>query len=428
MKPCFLVVSCVLFFSTSSSAAPDTDVEAGVSPRVITPNDFEGTDTERINKAIVQAARTGARVVIPRTNRRGEEMDDVWMLDSAILVQNGTLLELENCHIKLSDMCRDNFIRSANCGVGMETIQPMADIHILGVGRVVLEGADRPRSTGDSAKTLGERTFGTDAGVPGESQTGDWRNIGILLAYVERFRIENLHMKDSHGWAISLERCAHGTVRDIDFASTGVKQVAGTEATMLNQDGVNLRQGCHNITIENITGYTGDDLVALTNILGGDGRAGTTESMMVSAAVNRGDGLDDISYITLRNIRGYCAGGHHIVRLLNAGGLKIQDVILDGLLDTSGAGRRCRAAVKIGDSNPRWGGVTPLGDTHRIIINNVMSRAEHTLLIAGSLTESLIANVIKYDAPGEPITYESGAENVRNVTVSNVRAMATSAP
>ena len=243
----------------------------------------------------------------------------------------------------------------------------------------------------------------------------------------ERFSIENIRMKDSHCWGISLERCAFGRVRDLDFASTQRKMIDGKEATILNQDGLDLRQGCHDITIENITGYSGDDLVALTNILGAHSVAGSTESTVVSAATNRGDGLDDIRNIILRNVRGHCAGGHHIVRFLNAGGLKIHDVILDGLIDTSGSGGRCKAALKIGDSNPKWGGVTPLGDTYRILISNVMSRAQHTILIAGSLSESTIMNVIKYDAPGEPITYESGKEHVRNIEITNARAVSAPA-
>jgi hypothetical protein len=391
---------------------------------VVTPNDFAGSDVARINQAIAVGVETGKRVVVPKQNRLADgSTRDVWLLDSAILVRSGTTLVLENCHLKLSDQCRDNFIRSGNCGVGITEIEPMRDVHILGVGRVVLEGADRPRATGDSAKTLGERTYGTDAGVEGESPTGDWRNIGILLAYVEGFRIENLHMKDSHCWGISLERCGQGVIRDIDFASTQQKVIDGKTETILNQDGIDLRQGCHDITIENITGYSGDDLVALTNILGKDPKAGTTTSTMVSASNNRGNGQDDIRNIIIRNIRGHCAGGHHIVRLLNAGGLKIHDVMLDGLIDTSGDGKPCKAAVKIGDSNPTWGGVTPLGDTYRILISNVMSRARHTILIAGSLTESMITNVVRYGDGGDPITYASGEENVREVVVANVAVM-----
>lgn len=422
-----VVLVCVLMSPVAGAdgegATPKAALNSAATSSPISPNEFSGSDTERINQAIAAAAPVGRRVVIPKRNRTPGGDRDVWLLDSAILVQTGTTLELENCHIKLSDRCRDNFIRSANCGVGITEIAPMSDIHIIGIGSVLLEGAEHPRATGDAAKTLGERTYGTDAGVAGESQTGDWRNIGILLAFVDRFTIENVRIKDSHCWAISLERCAFGRVRDIDFASTGSRTIDGASQTVLNQDGLDLRQGCHDITIENITGYTGDDLVALTNILRPDRPAGSTTSTMVSAGANRGDGLDDIRNITLRNVRGHCAGGHHIVRFLNASGLKIHDVILDGLIDTSGSGKRCRAALKIGDSNPKWGGVTPIGDTYRLIISNIMSRAEHTILIAGSLSESAITNVFKHDAPGDPITYESGVANVRNVEIVNARNM-----
>lgn len=385
----------------------------------ITPNDFEGSDSERINQAIAAAAGTGRRVVLPKLNHAEGGVRDLWLLDSAILVEGGTTLELRNCHIKLSDRCRDNFIRSANCGRDITDIAPLQDIHIVGTGSVLLEGADHPRASGDSAKTLGERTYGTDAGVAGVSQTGDWRNIGILLAFVERFSIENLRIKDSHCWAISLERCAFGKVRDIDFASTQGKKIDGDSETILNQDGVDLRQGCHDITIENITGYTGDDMVALTNIPGTDRPAGSVTSTMVSAGDKRGGGLDDIRRVTVRNVRGHCAGGHHIVRLLNTRGAKIYNVAIDGVMDTSGVSKRCRAAIKIGDNNPKWGGVTPLGDTYRIWISNIRSRAEHTILIAGSLSESVITNVTKYDAPGDPITYASGRDYVRKVEIEN---------
>ncbi|QDS94532.1 hypothetical protein FF011L_33110 [Roseimaritima multifibrata] len=393
----------------------------------ITPNDFEGTDAERINQAIVAAAKTGEPVVVPRINHSAEGDRAVWLLDSAILVRENTYLELRNCHIKLSDRSRDNMIRSANCGMGITDIKPINNVTIIGKGFVTLEGADNPRSTGDSAKVLGERTYGTDAGVAGESQTGDWRNIGILLAYVEHFRIENLFLKNAHGWTISLERCAHGVVRDLQFAATESNLVNGKRVVFLNQDGLDLRQGCHDIDISNISGYSGDDLIALTNIVNDKQVAGSAESMMVSKPNNRGNGLDDIRNITIRNVRGHTAGGHHIVRLLNARGLKIYDVILDGLIDTS-TGRNPKAAVKIGDANPVWGGVTPLGDTYHIFISNIISRARHTILIGGSLSESSISNVLKYGAAGEPITYQSGPEYVRNVSISNAQTMKISSP
>ncbi|MGI5819526.1 MAG: glycosyl hydrolase family 28 protein [Armatimonadota bacterium] len=391
---------------------------------VVTPNDFQGSDVERINRALAAAAGTGRRVVIPRRNLAADGERDLWLLDSAILLPGGTVLELDNCHLKLSDACRDNFMRSANCGEGIAQIEPLRGIHIRGRGGVLLEGADRPRATGDGAKTLGERTFGTDANVAEESQSGDWRNIGVLMAFVEDFSVENIAMKDSHAWAISLERCAHGRLRDLDFASTGKKMIDGTEETILNQDGIDLRLGCHDILIENITGYTGDDLIALTAIPNPDRGAGELRSTMVSGAQERGDGLDDIRQVIIRNVRGYCAGGHHIVRLLNTSGACMYDIILDGLIDTSPAGMRCKAAVKIGDDR-YGGGIAPVGDTSRVMVSNVVSRSEHTILIGGSLTDSIISNVIRHDSAGEPVSVASGREYVRDVAFVNLHVQPT---
>lgn len=421
----YVVLSCVATCCTGVSAAatpPVTEGQDSAPPLVVTPNEFTGTDVERINQAIKAAADAGCRVVIPRFNIQGDQRRDLWLLDSAILLPSDTFVELDNCRIKLSDRCRDNFFRSANCGLGITDIQPLQNIHIRGIGRAVLEGADRPRATGDSGKTLGARTYGTDAGVAGESQTGDWRNIGILLAFVEHFSIQNLAIVDSHAWAISLERCAHGTLRDLDFASSEFKHIDGTRQTILNQDGIDLRLGCHDILVENITGHTGDDLIALTAIPRAESVAGGTTSTMVSSTEDRGQGLDDIRHVILRNIKGYSRGGHHIVRLLNTSGVRMHDILLDGLIDTSPADRRCKAAVKIGD-HAYGGGVAPLGDTRRILIHNVVSRAQHTILIGGSLADSIISNVVRHGAAGEVMTVVAGPQHVRDVTLSNVHVM-----
>jgi len=293
------------------------------------------------------------------------------------------------------------------------------------VGNVVLEGADRPRATGDSGKTLGERTYGTDAGVAGESQQGDWRNIGILLAFVEDFSLSGLTLRDTHCWAISLERCAHGTVRDLSFASTGGKMIDGVRQTILNQDGLDLRMGCHDILIENITGHTGDDLIALTAIANPKGVAGALGTTMVSATRDRGEGRDAIRHITIRDVRGYCAGGHHIVRFLNTSGVHMYDIVLDGLTDTSPAGHRGKAALKIGDSH--YGdGVAPLGQTRRIIVRNVISRSEHAILIGGSLCDSLISEVICHGAGNSAVTMAAGEDQVRDVTFTHIITSAAS--
>lgn len=403
-------------FAEETPAAPRAEAR---QPAAITPNEFEGSDTERINRAIEAAAAAGGQVVIPRLNVRGAEQREMWLLDSAILLRSNVTLVLENCRLKLSDRCRDNVLRSANCGRAITDIQPLRNIHIRGVGHAILEGADHPRATGDGAKTLGKDTYGTDAGVDGESQKGDWRNVGILLAFVEEFSIENIAIHDSHCWAISLERCARGSVRDIDFKSGGRRMIDGARGTLLNQDGLDLRMGCHDIAIENITGSTGDDLIALTAIPGKHVAGG--DSTMVSGTIDRGQGRDDIHHITLRNIQGFSRGGCHIVRLLNTSGVKMHDIMIDGVTDPSPAGVSCRAAVKIGDKSARWGGVTPLGDTSHITIRHVTSRAQHAILIAGSLSDSEISDVVHYGSAPEPLTLESGAKHIRDVTITGLR-------
>ncbi|MDO4425469.1 MAG: glycosyl hydrolase family 28 protein, partial [Planctomycetia bacterium] len=201
------------------------------------------------------------------------------------------------------NLCRDNFIRSANCGIGISGIEPISNVHVLGVGRAELIGADDPRATGDSAKVLGERTYGTDAGREGESQRGDWRNIGVLFAWVNHFSVRNITIRDAHAWAMSFERCAFGKITDITFDASEKRLTDknGKSFPLLNQDGLDIRQGCHDIVIDTIQGGTGDDTVALTAIRSPIREDGLLEKTEVSGP--RTDGREnDIWNITIRNI------------------------------------------------------------------------------------------------------------------------------
>ncbi len=134
-KVFLLLITILLFIASSWSAEVTNDLRetnAITEPLSITPNSFQGTDVERINQAIQAASQKGLRVVIPQRNRKEGSNDNIWLLDSAILVRENTILELNNCHIKLSNRCRDNMIRSANCGLDITDIQPIKNIHIYG--------------------------------------------------------------------------------------------------------------------------------------------------------------------------------------------------------------------------------------------------------------------------------------------------------
>ena len=115
-------------------------------------NDFlKQNDNEALDAAIAARGADGTVVIPPREHADGR---DYWLLDRAILLPANTTVLLQNCRIKLSDNCRDNFFRSANCGIGIEENEQLSNIHIMGAGNAVLEGADHPRATGDGSKKL----------------------------------------------------------------------------------------------------------------------------------------------------------------------------------------------------------------------------------------------------------------------------------
>ena len=117
-------------------------------------NSFKGrNDSEILNNAILGKGKDGIVIIGPRENEADSERD-FWLLDSAVLLPSNTTVILQNCTLKLSDECRDNFFRTANCGFGFEECEELSNIHIIGVGRCTLVGADNPRATGDDSKIL----------------------------------------------------------------------------------------------------------------------------------------------------------------------------------------------------------------------------------------------------------------------------------
>ena len=301
----------------------------------ISPNSYKaGSQSQRIQKAINDARKTTGKVVIPKYDEI--EKTSVWLLDQAILLPADFELELNNCKIKLSDKCRDNFIRSANSGLGIKNIVPLKNIKISGRGNVLLEGADNPRSTGDHNKVLSANpkgygaSYGSDAGKPDQNHRGGWRNHAIILAYVDAFEISGIKLKDYHGHGIVMERCTNGIVKDITFEVSQTVHVGGSERQVLNQDGLGVRFGCKNIMISNCRGRTGDDFIniGLTDT-GID--AGTENVNVVSGSVYKGE-QDDIANIFLQNWQDFYSISHRAIRIMPAGKLRISHVFIENML------------------------------------------------------------------------------------------------
>ena len=77
------------------------------------------TDSERIEDALQNRDPDGVVVIPPKAD------GGPWLLDQAILLYENTTVIVRNCTLKLSDACRDNFFRTANCGLGIEDPEPI---------------------------------------------------------------------------------------------------------------------------------------------------------------------------------------------------------------------------------------------------------------------------------------------------------------
>ena len=418
---------------------------------MINVNDYiRNTDSESFEAAL--AALDGDRIlVIPPRESSIEPDRKFWLIDRAILLPENVSVILRNCTVKLSDKCRDNFFRSANCGLGICDPEPFGNIHIRGEGRCTLLGADHPRAVGDGGKILAnpcphddadlcrpdiapwvseerklsgtpswsdkhDYSYGTDAGKEGESQYGDWRGIGILLANVRNFSISNLRIVESHCWGISLEACTYGSVEKIEFDACMSKMIDGMRQNMENEDGIDVRNGCHHITISDISGHTGDDMVALTAGAPDDGLVGgslCSTHVMGHDWARRESGIHDI---IIRNINGYSQHCYN-VRLL-ACNTKIYNVVIDGVIDVPNGSTLHRGAIRIGERDGVYGVNLP-DCISRVTISNVISYAQDAIIVRGHFSDSVISNVINNNRSGEAFSF--GREDIlNNVLTSNI--------
>ena len=101
----------------------------------------------------------------------------------------------------------------------------------------------------------------------------------------------------------------------------------------------------------------------------------------------------------------------------------MHDILLDGVLDTSPARHCCEAAVKIGDVN--YGGPAAPGETARLQIGNIQTRAGYAFILGAPLSDSLISNVLllRERPEAELIGYHGGKHEMSDVFFENCRVI-----
>ena len=401
----YLIICCILVLNGCSTWKESEP---------ISPNQFQGTDIQRIQSAINAAEGTINKVIIPFENSNGTNF---WLLDSAIIIPGNMTIILDNCTIQLSDQCRDNMFRSKNAGIGITEPEWITNIKIIGMGDVLLKGAKNPRSTGDSGRTLvsesqkGRVSYGSDAGKEGIKQTGDWRNIMILMAYVNGFTLRNVNIENAHAWAVSFERTLNASISDIRFNSPEQQVIDGKEVFIANRDGINLRHGCKNFRIDNISGRTGDDFIAMS-ILGLHSEnleGGGLNSTMVTGRRWRGK-EDDIEQVHITNIN--CQSKCRAIAIRANDSAGISNVYISGLIY-----RGPYNSMLLGGKG--YGRPSLPGRINNVHLMNVMGDGNSLVLIEEAVANCSFLNGM-YSGEGEIIKYNIDKSETRNIISQNL--------
>lgn len=355
------------------------------------------SDSQMIQAAIDEASRSGKSVLIPKHNERTGRA--VWDIDTTLYLHSESVILLQNCHLRLADgaVCHMFSNSNAKKPIALTEEGKQKNITIQGIGKALLDGGIHNgiyENNGISRK------------VVKSSKHKAYENCMCYFQKVENLKIDNITIKDQRYWAVALFTTTYSRISNIHFISS---------SNVPNQDGIDLLKGCHDCIIENITGCTGDNTIALL----------ATEDDIYSEVVNTvRDG--DVYNITVRNIMAHTVGGCSIVRLLCHDGYRIYNVRIDNLIETSPwsendanvapnpdlnittdsegniikrnlivgeEGYRCEAAIIIGESYWYKNFKAQCGDMFGISVSNVMTHARYAIFLNNTVLDSSFDNI-----------------------------------
>ena len=367
--------------------------------QVISPNEYKhlASDSAMIQAAVDEAVKVGATVEIPSFNERTQK--NIWELDVGIRLHSGSSVVLDNCHLRLMDNKYIHFFQNSNLidgDLSVKKADRQYDISLVGRGNAVLDGGN-PVDMCEADFNIYDENGDFVKSVKVHGQPYMAVNIAVVFQNVERVQVSGLRFIHTRYWSMCFWFCSFGTVRDISVEAMN---------NVPNQDGINLRVGCHNFLLDNINGLTGDDTVALTAL--DSKRAANT------------DLCPDIHHIIIRNIRSRQTGECDIIRILNRGGPQIYNILIDGVMDLTDPNETDRplAAIRIGDLCDYPLRLNKLGEVRNLVIRNVSCRGRFGAYIANSLADAVFDNFQMYGDAGIGM-YFNGCE-MENVTVKDL--------
>ncbi len=291
-----------------------------------TPNDFfTGDDSTRIQAAVDAAKADGCGMVrIPGYNAASGER--IWNISKTILLPSDMTVILDNCHLRMAPGVLCQMFSNSNdlTEIGNTIEGEQRNIRIIGEGQAVLDGGEENALNEFSSRKNG---------LPSVRN-----NVTIGLHNVSGFVLDNFTVRDQRWWAIRCSYADHGRISNLHFELT---RRHSSITRWRNQDGVDLRIGCHDVSIQNITGETGDDVIALTAL---SRVSGSDYADMVAGKPSF------IHHVSIDNVHAFC-NFCAIVRVLSQQGNRIHDLSISNIYDTSEYGKTARVqkTLRIGE-------------------------------------------------------------------------------
>ena len=311
-------------------------------------------DSQAVDAALFVSRKAESRTLIFKGK--------TFILTKAVELPSNTTVIIDNCTITQADCTFDNIFRGNNYVIDPENpfdyvldVRPLKNIRIIGRGNAVISGCDHNRKIYHPFFKEEQLAVGDYYG---------WRTHLLHFADLDGFEIANIKVEKSRGWAIVLGMSKNGYIHDIEF-DTHVK----------NGDGINLRHGAAHILVENITGFTSDDTIALN---GTPGKFPATRkphnlytgNPWLKELLKRSDDSRNFHHIEIRNLK--VAGTYHAIIMLCTGGAKMHDIKISDITDT---GKRNCHLVDLYTGYGYGSGYNP-GDIHDVEISNINGNSD----------------------------------------------------
>ncbi|MBR3640973.1 MAG: S-layer homology domain-containing protein [Oscillibacter sp.] len=290
-----------------------------------------------------EAAKAGKKeVMIPAVNPR--DGSNVWVIGETVRIPSDMTVYVDNCTLRFENFCLCHMLENKNAGSQYASMEDH-DIHVVGLGNALLSGGVY---NGISSSLISGTGVST------------WSNMLFLLQNVNRFSISNLRIEESRFWSIVLYYCSNGSVQHMDYCnSRSIQAFNGVE--LREQDGIDIRNGCENILINDVTGRTGDDSVAINCIR--------------PASYEVHDKSGNVKNIVITNVFTKLVRMCMNVRITATNGWKVNDVLVDNVRDMTAdfGGRYGTAVVMIGDASPGYATSAPMGtgDINGVYLRNI---------------------------------------------------------